>query len=425
MKLFLNICFISQQKKMFIPFIFLCLLLSVSSLNAQQTMSISGRVSDISGNPLPGVTVVVKGTTVGTTTDGTGDYSFGNIPSNETLIFSFIGMETQEISVEGRSIINTVMQDSSFELEELVAVGYSVQRKVDLIGSVAVADVEQIQDRTSSNVMQSLQGQVPGLFIEMDGNPSSWATVRVRGNSTLNNNDPLYIIDGVPTKSSAFQILNPADIKSIQVLKDASSAAIYGSRASNGVIIIETKNATQDKVEVNYSVMLTHSAYTTKPDLLNATERATVAWRAMIYDGGNPDNIPHVNYDWSRDANGKAVLNNISFPEYIVPGLKTANTNWFDTMSRSGFIQEHNLSVSSGTKNTGTRMSLRYHNNKYIHKFRDADKFSFRVNSFQKLFLIEAHLQVRFASAQQICCQNHLRFLLSFSVPYVLRFLFF
>jgi TonB-linked SusC/RagA family outer membrane protein len=352
----------------------------------QQGRGVSGNVTDTSGEPIIGASILIKGTTNGTITDIDGNYALTNITDQSILVFSYVGMTTQEIPVGARTTINVVLDISAIGLQEVVAVGYITQKKVDLTGAIAVADVEKIRDSPSPNVIKSLQGQIPGLYVTTDGNPAGGATVRVRGVSTLNNNDPLYIIDGVPTKSSAFQILNPNDIQSIQVLKDASSAAIYGSRASNGVIIVETKNASKEKFEINYTTMLTHSFYGSKPKLLNAKGRATVAWRAMIYDGGNPDNIPHVNYEWHRDESGKAILDGISFPEYIVPGLKTADTDWYDVMSRNGFIQDHNLSISTGTETTGTRLSFRYYDDKYIHKFKNAESYTIRVNSYQNLF---------------------------------------
>lgn len=373
-------------KKLILIFLFCFYLIGESVLVAQNVKSIHGLVTDMYGESVPGVSVVVKGTTIGTVTDLSGEYFINDLPENAVLVFSFVGMITKEVIVGSEDSINVTMQDDTIGIEEVVVVGYATQRKVDLTGSVAVADVDKLRDNPTPNIIKNLQGQIPGLYVTTDGKPSGEATVRVRGMSTLNNNDPLYIIDGVPTKYSAFRILNPNDIQSIQVLKDASSAAIYGSRASNGVIIVETKSASQEKIEVNYGVSLTHSYYGSKPELLDAEGRAIVAWRATIYDGGNPDNIPHVNYDWYRDESGKAILKGVSFPEYIVPGLRTANTNWYDAMSRNGFIQEHNLSISSGTKTSGTRMSLRYYDDQYLHKFTDAKNYSFRINSFQKLF---------------------------------------
>ncbi|MDR2969802.1 MAG: TonB-dependent receptor [Tannerellaceae bacterium] len=353
---------------------------------SQQTREISGTVTDTNGEAIIGANISVKGTSIGTISDIDGNYILANVPGNSILVFSYLGMKTQEISVGDKRLINVILEVSAIDLQEVVAVGYITQKKVDLTGAIAVADVEKIRDSPSPNIMKSLQGQVPGLYVTTDGNPAGGATVRIRGVSTLNNNDPLYIIDGVPTKSNALQMLNPNDIQSIQVLKDASSAAIYGSRASNGVIIVETKNASGEKVEISYTTMLTHSSYGSKPKLLNAKGRATVAWRAMVYDGGNPDDIPHVNYDWYRDESGKAILRGISFPEYIVPGLRTADTDWYDTMSRDGFIQDHNLSISTGTKTTGTRLSFRYYDDKYIHKFKNAKSYSARINTYQNLF---------------------------------------
>jgi TonB-linked SusC/RagA family outer membrane protein len=353
---------------------------------SQQTRVITGKVIDTNGEPVIGANISVKGTTIGTISDIDGNYSFPNIPDQSILVFSYLGMVTQEISIGNRTNINVIMAIDAIGLQEVVSIGYFKQKKVDLTGAIAVADVAKIRDTPSPNIMKSLQGQVPGLYVTTDGRPNGDATVRVRGVSTLNNNDPLYIIDGVPTKSSAFKILNPNDILSIQVLKDASSAAIYGSRASSGVIIVETKSASNGKTEVKYSASFTQSTYGSKPELLDAVGRATVAWRATIYDDGNPDNIPHVNYAWHRDSNGKAILDGITFPEYIAPGLKSSNTDWYSAMSRTGFIQDHNLSISSGTETTGTVLSLRYYDDQYIQKFMDAKNYSIRVNSYQNLF---------------------------------------
>lgn len=353
--------------------------------NQQQKKKITGVVTDEKGEPLIGANIVEKGTSNGIITDIDGFFEL-EVADQAVVQITYLGYNMQEIPVRGQSRFNIVLKEDSQSLEEVVVVGYITQKKVDLTGAIAVADVDKMLNVPNPNIIKSLQGQVPGLYVSTDGNPAGGATVRVRGVSTLNNNDPLYIIDGVPTKSSAFQILNPNDILSIQVLKDASSAAIYGSRASNGVIIVETKNASTGKTEVNYNTMLTLSHYGSKPQLLNAEGRATVAWRATVNDGGNPDNIPHVNYDWYRDESGKAILRGVSFPEYIVPGLKTADTDWYDVMSREGFIQDHNLSISTGTETTGTRLSLRYYDNKYIHKFKEAKSYSVRLNSFQNLF---------------------------------------
>ncbi|HWK99840.1 MAG TPA: SusC/RagA family TonB-linked outer membrane protein, partial [Parapedobacter sp.] len=228
--------------------------------------------------------------------------------------------------------------------------------------------------------------QVPGVSILTDGNPAGGATVRIRGVSTLNNNDPLYIIDGVPTKGSAFNILNSNDIESIQVLKDGSSAAIYGSRASNGVIIVTTKQARSGQFQVTYNTAFTHSKNSIKPQMLGTVDRERIQWQAMINDGNNPDDIPFVSYDWEVDGNGRAILNGIDIPDEIIPGVPSANTDWFDAITRDGFVQEHNLTVSGGGENTGTLFSLRYYENQYVLHKKDNQRYSARINSYQQLF---------------------------------------
>lgn len=346
--------------------------------------SITGTVTDESSEEtLPGVNVMVKGTSLGTSTDADGNYQLKVESLQDTLIFSFIGYEKQEVPIDGRTQIDVMLAPSVVEGEELVVSGYQIQRKVDLTGSISVVDTEDLENSTSSNPIQSLQGQVPGVFVSTDGNPAGNAEIRIRGVSTLNNNDPLYVIDGVPTKASAFDVLNPNDIESMQVLKDASASAIYGARASNGVIIVTTTQASANTFEVNYSSKITHSKYATKPSVLGAEGRARVQWQATINDGGNPDDIQTVDYDWERRPDGTAVLNSVNIPEYIVDGVPTANTNWFDEISRDGFIQDHNISISSGSERGGAVLSLRYYNNDYLLKDRNYEKVSARVNSYQ------------------------------------------
>ncbi len=333
------------------------------------------------GESLPGVSVYVKGSTTGTITNAEGKYTIEVPDNNATLVFSFIGYIAQEVVVNNQTTINVVLQEDFKALDEVVVTGYSTERVVDLTGSVSVVDTKALANRATNNPMQSLQGQVPGVFITTDGNPSGNAQVRVRGVSTLNNNDPLYVIDGVPTKSSAFDVLNPNDIESIQVLKDASSAAIYGARASNGVIIVTTKHAKGEGLKVNYSTSITHSAYTSKPSVLNTEQRARVQWQATVNDGLDPDKIQNVKYEWHRNPDGTAVLDNVIIPEFIVPGVRAANTNWFDEISRSGLIQDHNISMSTSGEKGGAFLSLRYFDNKYLLKYRDYEKLSVRVNS--------------------------------------------
>lgn len=351
-------------------------------VGAGMAQTITGTVTDEnSGETIPGVNITVKGTTTGTSTDGNGDYQLQVSSLQDTLAFSFVGYQTQEVAVDGRTNIDIALEPQIYEADELVVSGYQTQRKVDVTGSITVVETEDLENSTSSNPVKSLQGRVPGMFVSTSGDPSGEATVRIRGVNTLNNNDPLYIIDGTPTKESAFDVLNPEDIESMQVLKDASSAAIYGSRASNGVIIVTTKQAAKDQLEFNYSSKVTSSRYINKPQLLNTRERARVQWQATVNDGLDPSNIQNAEYDWERNADGRAILNSITIPDYIAEGYPSSNTDWYDAITRPGTIQEHNLSMSTGGANGGAFLSLRYYENKYIAKFRGFEKISARINS--------------------------------------------
>jgi TonB-dependent SusC/RagA subfamily outer membrane receptor len=200
----------------------------------QPSEQITGKVTDESGNPLPGVSVVLKGTATGTVTDSDGSYHIKNSENAQTLVFSFIGMETKEINIENQSVINVTLAEESTWLNEVVAVGYGIKQKKDLTGAVSVVEVEEISNIPVAGVDQMMQGRVAGVNITGDYAPGGGVSVRVRGFSTVRNNDPLYIIDGVPVESG-INMINPNDIESLQVLKDAASASIYGSRAANGV----------------------------------------------------------------------------------------------------------------------------------------------------------------------------------------------
>ncbi|MEG3660177.1 TonB-dependent receptor [Arenibacter palladensis] len=345
-------------------------------------IEVSGIVRDMkTGESLPGVNVLVKGSTIGTVTDFDGNYSITVPNPNDVLIFSYIGFISQEIPVNNQLVINVELQEDLNFLDEVVITGYSSERVLDLTGAVSILDTEALENRATNNPIQSLQGQISGVFVTTNGNPSGNATVRIRGVSTLNNNDPLYVIDGVPTKYSSFEVLNPNDIESIQVLKDASSSAIYGARASNGVIIVTTKQSKMEKLQFNYNSSFTYSLYSSKDKALNTRQRAMVQWQATINDGLDPDDIPIVDFDWVRNTDGTAILNQVIIPEYIVDGLPSSDTDWFDEISRNGLIQEHNLSFSSGGERGGAFLSLRYFDNEYLLKYRDFNKLSARINS--------------------------------------------
>lgn len=355
--------------------------------NVLAQTTVIGTVTDEStGKPLVGATVKEQTNSQSTLTDVEGKFVLSVSSANISISVSYLGYETREIKLDDYPNLQVSLKPLDSSVDEVIVTGYTTQKKVDLTGAVSIVDTKSLTNSPNPNPLKAMQGMSPGVSIQTDGNPAGGATVRIRGVSTLNNSDPLYIIDGIPTKSSAFNILNSNDIESIQVLKDGASAAIYGSRASNGVVIITTKQARFGTTEVNYSSALSLSKYESLPAMLGTLGRAKIQWQATIYDGGNPDNIPFVDYDWSRDQNGKAILHNINIPEYLIPGVKSANTNWFKAISREGFIQEHNLSISSAAESSGSILSFRYYDDKYVLHAKNNKRISARVNTYQNLF---------------------------------------
>ncbi|MBQ4352964.1 MAG: TonB-dependent receptor plug domain-containing protein, partial [Prevotella sp.] len=275
---------------------------------------ITGTVVDETGESVIGATVMEKGTSNGSVTDFDGNFTL-KVKAGATLVFTYVGYATQELpAAKGMKV---VLKSDSQLLNEVVVTGYTTQRKADLTGAVSVVSVDELAKQNENNPMKALQGRVPGVNIAANGDPSGAATVRIRGVGTLNDNDPLYIIDGVPTKASMHD-LNGNDIESIQVLKDAASASIYGSRAANGVIIITTKKGKDGKIKVNFDGSVATSFYTNKIETMNASEWGRAFWQASVNDGLNPNNNNlGYNYDWSYDKMGNPVLNRMTMNMYL------------------------------------------------------------------------------------------------------------
>ncbi len=351
--------------------------------NAQQ-VNVSGVIKDATGETVIGASVMVKGTKTGTVTDFDGRFHVECTPG-ATLVISYIGYQTQE--VKAADGMNVVLQEAANDLNEVVVTGYTTQRKADLTGAISVVSVDDIAKQNENNPIKALQGRVPGMNISADGSPSGTATVRIRGIGTLNNNDPLYIVDGIPTKAGMHE-LNGNDIESIQVLKDAASASIYGSRAANGVIIITTKKGKEGKIKVDFDGSIAVSTYAHKMKVLNAKEYGQVMWQAYVNDGMDPNtNGLGYRYDWGYNAQGTPVLNGISMKKYLDDAGTTpaADTDWFDETTRTGVIQQYNVSVSNGSDKGSSFFSLGYYKNLGIIKTSDFNRFSARMNREYKL----------------------------------------
>ncbi len=370
--------------------IVLILFFAIPSLALAQTHVVSGTVAaPDDGEGLPGVTVMEKGTTHGVSTDIDGKYTIEVSSPSAVLVYSMLGMVTQEKPVKGTSEINLTLKADEKMLEEVVVTGYTSQRKADLTGAVSVVSVADMMTEAENNPIKALQGRVAGVEITSDGNPSGSATVRIRGISSLESSkDPLYVIDGIPTNGGMHE-LNSNDIESIQVLKDASSASIYGSRAANGVVIITTKKGEKGKVKVNFDSYITQSWYDKKLQVLNSKEYGEALWLSNVNSGSNPNaNTIGYQFDWGYDANGNPVLNNMYLPKYVDAGktMLTSDTDWFNEVSKKGLAQSYNVSVSNGTDRGNYFLSLGYYNNNGTIKYTDFERFSGRINGEYKIF---------------------------------------
>ena len=358
---------------------------------------VTGKVTDgESGEPIPGVNILIKGTTQGTTTNAGGEYTIEVPDESSILVFSSIGFEVREIVVGNSSEIDVILSPHVTTLQEVIVTGYMTQRKVDLTGAVSVVDLENVRDIPSANTMQMLQGRVPGLYVTTTGSPSGETTsVLIRGMNTLGNNDPLYVIDGVPTKRpDVLQDMDPSTVESIQVLKDASAASIYGARASNGVIVITTKKGQQGlDIDFKYSVGVQNYSLLNKVDMLNTVERGEILWQAAINDGTDPAvHSALYSYDWQVDGLGNPVLNEVTPVEWVggdpaqLTKAQVPGTDWQDVAYRNSLMSNASLTISGGGENTSALLGFGYLKNEGIMEYTDYQRLSVRVNTSHSFF---------------------------------------
>ena len=369
-----------QTKRIILSFLSMLL---CTVMYAQQ--EISGTVLDPTGETVIGATVTEKGTQNAVITDIDGNFKIKAAPGT-ILVISYIGYQTAEVpAAPGMQV---TLQDDSQTLQEVVVTGYTTQRKADLTGAISTVSPTDLAKQNENNPIKAMQGRVPGMNISADGNPSGAASVRIRGIGTLNDNDPLYIIDGVPTKAGMHE-LNGNDIESIQVLKDAASASIYGSRAANGVIIITTKKGKDGKIKVNFDASVAASFYTNKIETMNASEWGRAYWQASVNDGLNPNNNNlGYNFNWSYDQYGHPVLNSLSMNMFLDENatVRTGDTDWFKEITRTGIVQQYNLSISNGSEHGHSFFSVGYYDNKGTIKESQFNRLSARANTEYKLF---------------------------------------
>lgn len=355
---------------------FLALFLTLCATGMYAQVRVTGTVTDAGGGPLIGVNVMEKGTLNGTITDLDGNFTVNVASSNSVLVFSYVGFTTQEIPVGNNTRLTVTLAEDAATLQEVVVVGYGTQAKKDITGSVAVVKTEELLASTGSSATQQLQGKTPGVYIGQTGSPGSATMVRIRGVNTVNDNGPLYVIDGVATRNQNLSSLNPNDIESMQVLKDASSAAIYGAQAANGVILITTKRGTRSgQPKLTYDAYYGIQKTTKKYDLTNSMERLDIEWKSQAnafrlrgvtdkqpshaqFGTGATPTIP--NYLTTTGAQGRQDINisNYSFPSNQM--VRFSDTDWWEEIDRTAPIQNHQLTLSGGNSKGQYLLGLNY-----------------------------------------------------------------
>lgn len=362
-----------QFKRKMWTVMLLTLFLGFLSVNLMaQTATVTGSVKNTSGETVPGVTILVKGTTIGTITDSNGNYTLENFASGSTLVFSFVGMKTQEIKTAGKTNINLVMEDETIGLDEVVAIGYGTVKKQDLTGAVATIGGESIAERKTVRVSQALQGSMPGLMVTRSSSAAdASATIRVRGITTISDSNPLVIVDGIP---GTLDWINPDDIESLSVLKDAASASIYGSRAAAGVILVTTKRAKTGQLSLDYNYEYGIDKPTRLVEHADAQTYMRVLNERNWNDAGNVAGNEFPIYP-------KATIDNYVALNAENPDLYP-NTDWQNLILNDfSTRQSHKLTLTAGSKNIRTKFSVDYSNNGFLYDERSYDRLIFRANN--------------------------------------------
>ncbi len=343
---------------------------------SQETRRISGTVLDEGNLPIPGASVGISGTNYQATTDFEGRFVL-DIPSNsKVLSVSFVGFETKVVNIENKSTINIVLKEATSQLDEIVITGYSTEKKRNITASISSVKMKDINSQPKSNVVEMLDGRLAGVQIMSDNSPGGGTSVRIRGFGSFNSNDPLVIVDGVPA-SNGLNGINPSDIESLQVLKDAASASIYGSRAANGVVLITTKKGGKDgKTQMQVDGYSGIQVAFNLPKMLNAQQYGDLLWQATKNDGKVPSNAIY-----GSDPN------NATVPTYINSAntIKSGDVNWLKEIMHPAAVHSYNLSLSKGDDKAQNALSLGYFNQDGIIQHTNFDRFSARFNSSYKI----------------------------------------
>jgi TonB-linked SusC/RagA family outer membrane protein len=372
-----------------LPILLLLFMLACTSVarGLPQEKPVTGTVTDAAtGEPLPGVNVLIEGTTTGVSTDLEGKYILPEPSEGAVISFSFIGYTTERITFSGQPVINIKLAQIVKELDQVVVIGYGTVKKSDLTGSVASVSSKEIEKATPVNIENALQGRVAGLmYTSNDGSPGSEGTVRIRGIGTVNSNDPIYVVDGMLIDNSdklwnanLMGFLNPLDISSIEVLKDASAQAIYGSRGANGVILITTRKGSQGSPKITFTARTGFESYARLAKVLNPEEYRDYVLSLNYNDymrsvpDANPSVLPDTLNSWTK--------------EIVAQYDKKINTNWFkEILNKNRISQIYDLSLNGGTRDFHYSVSAGYSDQKGLLLYSDYKRYTFRLNTDYKM----------------------------------------
>lgn len=408
------------QRLMFLVLLVMC----TSSLFAQN--KITGKVTDSGGEPVIGASVSVKGLQgTGAVTDINGNFSIQNVSSNATLIISYVGYETQTIALGGRTDVTVSLSEDKKTLDEIVVVGYGVQKKSDVTGSMVSVNSKELESRPTTNVFEAMQGKAAGVDIRTSDRPGELGDIYIRGTRSLNaSSQPLYVVDGVPlngtvgktyeetldgaaSRSGGLESLNPSDIESVEVLKDASATAIYGSRGANGVILITTKKGSTGKFTISYAGSVSVDKIQDRTTWMTSDEYLT--WRRWAYYYKDPNKYPRG--DQPTQANDYEIFLGSSDPYAWAnimkgwaggtwDGSKVSTTDWASYVTQTGITTEHTVSGSGGTERNRSYVSFGYLNNKGTIKGQDYNRYTAKVSNdmdLTKWFKLGANINATYS----------------------------
>ena len=362
-------------------------LMALCTSGAWAQKQVSGTVVDAAGEAVIGASVMVKGTSTGTITDFDGKFALQNVSDNASLVISYVGYRTQTVATAGKNQFNITLEEDKQLLDEVVVVGYGVQRKSDVTGALTRVGEKELNAKPVANAFEALQGKAAGVDVTTSERPGTVGSITIRGNRSISaSSAPLYVVDGVPLQAGGIETINPRDIESIDILKDASSTAIYGSRGANGVVLVTTKRGQEGKMQLTYNGSMTFEKIVDKSPAMSASDYIT--WRRWAYYNSAPDKYtpgdqPTMEQDKAFFAGDETALNNVmkGWASGSWDGSKVTDTDWTDFVTQTGVTQEHTLSARGGTKNLAGFVSFGYLNNKGTQKGQSYERYNFSASA--------------------------------------------